>query len=113
MSKSFEVTLQKVVDHSYLIEIGEHLFASLIRDLQQGLLMGISKYAIITDSTVEPLYGRPLLELLRHEGFQVELFSFPAGESSKTRETKAMLEDQLLSHAYGRDCCIIAVGAER
>ncbi|MFD2875232.1 3-dehydroquinate synthase family protein [Paenibacillus rhizoplanae] len=82
----------------------------MIRDLQQGLLTGISKYAIITDSTVEPLYGRPLLELLRHEGFQVELFSFPAGESSKTRETKAILEDQLLSHAYGRDCCIIAVG---
>ncbi|WP_340021481.1 3-dehydroquinate synthase [Paenibacillus sp. FSL K6-1096] len=110
MSKSFEVTLQKVVDHSYSIEIGEHLFASLVRDLQQGLIEGVSKYAIITDSTVEPLYGRPLLELLRREGFQADLFSFPAGESSKTRETKALLEDQLLSHAYGRDCCIIAVG---
>lgn len=110
MSKSFEVTLQKVVDHSYSIEIGEHLFSSLISDLHQGLVSGASKYAIITDSTVEPLYGRPLLELLRREGFQADLFSFPAGESSKTRETKALLEDQLLSHAYGRDCCIIAVG---
>ncbi|WP_405107399.1 3-dehydroquinate synthase [Paenibacillus sp. FSL K6-1217] len=110
MSKSFEVVLRKVVDHSYPIEIGEHLFSSLIRDLQQGLIKGVSKYAIITDSTVEPLYGRPLLELLRREGFQADLFSFPAGESSKTRETKALLEDQLLSHAYGRDCCIIAVG---
>lgn len=110
MSKSFEVTLQKVVDHSYSIEIGEHLFSSLIRDLRQGLIEGASKYAIITDSTVEPLYGRPLLELLRREGFQADLFSFPAGESSKTRETKALLEDQLLSQAYGRDCCIIAVG---
>lgn len=83
MSKSFEVTLQKVVDHSYSIEIGEHLSASLVRDLQQGLLTGISKYAIITDSTVELLYGRPLLELLRHEGFQVELFSFPAGRARR------------------------------
>lgn len=110
MSKSFEVTLQKVVDHSYSIEIGEHLFASLVRDLQQGLIEGVSKYAIITDSTVEPLYGRPLLSLLRREGFQADLFSFPAGESSKTRETKALLEDQILSQAYGRDCCIIAVG---
>ncbi|MEK5034568.1 hypothetical protein MKY96_24175 [Paenibacillus sp. FSL R7-0302] len=64
MSKSFEVTLQKVVDHSYSIEIGEHLFASLTRDLRQGLIEGASKYAIIIDSTVEPLYGRPLLELL-------------------------------------------------
>ncbi|KAI7259389.1 hypothetical protein KC345_g10323 [Hortaea werneckii] len=110
MSKSFEVVLKKVVDHSYSIEIGECLFNSLIRDLQQGLLPGVSKYAVITDSTVEPLYGRPLLELLRQHGFQADLFSFPAGETSKTRETKALLEDQLLSHAYGRDCCIIAVG---
>ncbi|MEK4853513.1 3-dehydroquinate synthase [Paenibacillus sp. FSL H7-0756] len=110
MSKSLEVTLQKVVDHSYSIEIGEHLFSSLISDLRQGLVSGASKYAIITDSTVEPLYGRALLELLRNEGFQAELFSFPAGENSKTRDTKALLEDQLLSHAYGRDCCIIAVG---
>lgn len=110
MSKSFEVVLKKVVDHSYTIEIGEGLFGSLIRDLQQGLLPDVSKFAIITDSTVEPLYGRPLLELLRRSGFQADLFSFPAGESSKTRETKALLEDQLLSQAYGRDCCIIAVG---
>ncbi|MEK3902470.1 hypothetical protein [Paenibacillus sp. FSL R7-0179] len=82
MSKTFEVTLQKVVDHSYSIEIGEHLFSSLISDLHQGLVSGASKYAIITDSTVEPLYGCPLLELLRREGFQADLFSFPAGESS-------------------------------
>ncbi|WP_342564420.1 3-dehydroquinate synthase [Paenibacillus sp. FSL R7-0345] len=110
MSRSFEVVLKKVVDHSYAIEIGEKLFPSLIRDLQQGLVPGVSKYAVITDSSVERLYGRPLLELLRQHGFAAELFAFPAGEKSKTRETKARLEDELLSRSYGRDCCIIAVG---
>ncbi|CQR52945.1 3-dehydroquinate synthase [Paenibacillus riograndensis] len=110
MSRTFQVMLKKVVDDSYAIEIGEQLFDSLIADLQQGLVPNVSKYAIITDSTVEPLYGRPLLERLRQNGFAAELFSFPAGEASKTRETKALLEDQLLSRAYGRDSCIIAVG---
>ncbi|MCE3198938.1 3-dehydroquinate synthase [Paenibacillus sonchi] len=110
MSRTFQVMLKKVVDDSYAIEIGELLFDSLIADLQQGLVPNVSKYAIITDSTVEPLYGRPLLERLRQNGFAAELFSFPAGEASKTRETKALLEDQLLSRAYGRDSCIIAVG---
>ncbi|WP_042197640.1 3-dehydroquinate synthase [Paenibacillus camerounensis] len=110
MSQSFHVELKKVVDHSYTIEIGEMLFPSLIRDLQQGLVPGASKFAVITDSSVEPLYGRPLLELLLQNGFAAELFSFPSGEKSKTRETKARLEDELLSRSYGRDCCIIAVG---
>ncbi|WP_151733215.1 3-dehydroquinate synthase [Paenibacillus tengchongensis] len=110
MSQTFQVALQKTVDHSYEIEIGEHLFPALLKDLQQGLVAGVSKYAVITDSTVEPLYGQPLLKLLREQGFVAELFVFPAGEKHKTRETKALLEDQLLERAYGRDSCIIAVG---
>ncbi len=110
MSQRFQVELKKLVDNSYEIEIGERLFPSLIRDLQEGLVPGVSKFAIITDSSVEPLYGQPLLKLMRQNGFAAELFAFPAGEPSKTRETKALLEDQLLSHSYGRDCCIIAVG---
>lgn len=110
MSRNFRVALQKVVDDSYDIEIGDSLFQSLVDDLKRGIVQHVSKYAIITDSKVEPLYGQPLLELLLRNGFQVELFSFPAGEKSKTRETKAKLEDELLSRSYGRDSCIIAVG---
>jgi 3-dehydroquinate synthase len=110
MSHKFHVVLQKVVDRSYDIEIGEFLIDTLIEDLKQGLVQNASKYAIISDSTVSPLYGQPILEKLLSNGFQAEIFSFPAGENSKTRETKAALEDQLLNRSYGRDCCIIAVG---
>lgn len=110
MSVNFRVALKKVVDHSYDIEIGETLFNSLIEDLKRGIVENVSKFAIITDSKVEAFYGQALLEQLIQNGFHAELFSFPAGENSKTRETKAQLEDQLLSRSYGRDCCIIAVG---
>ncbi|MEK8209446.1 3-dehydroquinate synthase [Paenibacillus sp. FSL R5-0636] len=110
MSTNFRVGLQKVVDHSYDIEIGEGLFGALIEDLKRGIVENVSKFAIITDSKVEVLYGQALLELLLQNDFQAELFSFPAGEKSKTRETKAELEDRLLSRSYGRDCCILAIG---
>lgn len=59
---------------------------------------------IITDSNVEKLYQNKLDILDCH------LFSFPAGESSKTREMKVMLEDNLLSHNFGRDTLIIGIG---
>lgn len=110
MSVNFRVALKKVVDHSYDIEIGETLFSALIEDLKRGIVENVSKFAIITDSKVEALYGQALLEQLIQNDFHAELFSFPAGEKSKTRETKALLEDQLLSRSYGRDCCIIAIG---
>lgn len=110
MSTNFRVGLQKVVDHSYDIEIGEGLFGALIEDLKHGIVENVSKFAIVTDSKVEALYGQALLEQLHQNDFQAELFSFPAGEKSKTRETKAQLEDRLLSRSYGQDCCILAIG---
>ena len=60
----FHVELKKVVDDSYDIEIGYNLFDSLINDLKDGMVKGVYKYAIITDSTVEKLYGQKLYELM-------------------------------------------------
>ena len=40
----------------------------------------------------------------------MDLCAFPAGEKSKSRETKAKIEDARLKKGYRRDCCIIAVG---
>lgn len=60
------------------------------------------KIAVITDTTVKQLYASSLPDL--------PVFSFPAGEEFKTRESKAKLEDQLLSHQFGRDSLLIALG---
>lgn len=106
----FHVALKRVVDDSYDIEIGRDLFALLRSDLKKGLGPKANKYAILTDSTVKKLYADKLLEDLKKEGLQVELFTFPAGEKSKTRETKALLEDQMLEKGFGRDSCVIALG---
>lgn len=62
------------------------------------------KCVLITDSHVEKLYFPQL------ESLDLKVFSFPAGETSKTRETKIMLEDHLLSHKFGRDTLLIGMG---
>ncbi len=106
----FQVELKRVVDDSYEIEIGYGLQERLLNDIQHGMVGRISKFSVISDSTVAPLYGEPVVEALRDRGYTAKLFVFPAGETSKTRETKAMLEDAMLEAGFRRDCCIIAVG---
>ena len=109
MSK-FYVELKKVVDDSYDIEVGQNLFATLVNDLKGDLGEGINQYAIITDSNVKELYGDSLLEQMKAEGFKVDLISFSAGETSKVRRTKEMIEDEMLAKGHRRDSCIIALG---
>ena len=95
MSKYF-VELKKVVDDSYEIEIGYHLQEQLVTDIKNGLVGKIKKFALITDSTVRSLYADAMAKRLSEEGYQVEIFEFPAGEKSKTRKSKEMLEDAML-----------------
>lgn len=108
--KKFYVELKKVVDDSYYIEIGHELIDTLVRDIKNGLVPTAKRYAIITDSNVKGLYADAVLESLKEAGMKADLFVFPAGEKSKTRETKAKIEDEMLSLGYRRDCCVIAVG---
>ena len=107
---TFQVELKKVVDDSYEIEVGFALEDKLIADLQDGLVGKIHKFAVITDSNVKDPYGEPILHRLKNAGYQADLFVFEAGEKSKTRQTKEMIEDAMLAKQYRRDCCVIAVG---
>ncbi len=106
----FQVDLKKVVDDSYEIEIGYDLCGQLVGDLDAGLCGGVKKIAVVTDEAVAALYAQPILTALQEGGYAAQLFEFPAGEESKTRETKAMVEDAMLASGYRRDCCVLAVG---
>ena len=90
---TFNVELKKVVDDSYEISIGYDLQEELIDDIGKGLVGKIRKFAVITDTNVRDLYARPICEKLLNEGYIVDLFVIPAGEKSKTRETKAKVEE--------------------
>lgn len=105
----FNCELRHVVDDSYEIEIGHKLQDKLISDLKGGLT-GKKKFAVVTDSIVEGLYGRDIYERILAAGFKADLFVIPEGEKSKTREMKEFLEDSMLEKGYRRDCAVIAVG---
>ena len=107
---NFHVELKRVLDDSYDVEIGFNLIKKMVEDLKNGLVKGINKFAIITDSEVEKLYANKVHEQIINNGFQADLFVFPAGERNKTRKIKEYIEDSMLEKSYRRDCCVIAVG---
>ncbi|WP_244833012.1 3-dehydroquinate synthase [Clostridium sp. BJN0001] len=106
----YNVELKKIVDDSYQIEIGFDLIDKLCLDIKKGLVKNFSKIALITDSNVEKLYAEKINKKLNDEGFVCNIFSFEAGEKSKTRKTKEEIEDRMLNCDYRRDSLIIAVG---
>ncbi len=67
-------------------------------------------WAVITDSNVARLHAPALISELKKSVSRAEIFEFPAGESSKTRETKQSIEDMMQKSLLGRDCAVIALG---
>ena len=106
----FFCELKKIVDDSYDIEIGRGLSDTLISDIKNGLCGRIKKFAVVTDSIVEPLYAKGIYEKLISAGYSADMFVIPEGEKSKTRAMKEFVEDAMLEKGYRRDCCVIAVG---
>ncbi len=64
-----------------------------------------NKIVIITDETIEKLYGNTLKEYL-----VAEIIIIPVGEKSKTRQVKQKIEDEMFEKHFGRDTCVIALG---
>ena len=69
-----------------------------------------SKYLIITDENIKELYAQSLLEKLKKNKIEASLIAIPAGEKSKSRYYKALIEDQMIEQGFGRDSAIIALG---
>ncbi len=107
---NFNVSLKRVVDDSYDIEIGYSLCGRLVSDLQAGLVGNRKRFAVITDDTVEKLYAGEIMQKIADAGFNAQLFVIPSGEKSKTRAMKEYLEDSMLEKGFRRDCAVIALG---
>jgi 3-dehydroquinate synthase len=68
------------------------------------------RYAVISDTHVAPFYGERVRGSITATGGQADIFTFPAGEAHKTRDSWALLTDELLSMGFGRDSSIVALG---
>lgn len=66
--------------------------------------------AIITDKTVEKLYGSHTLAQLKSVGVEAQLIPVPPGESSKSLEWLDRLYTRLIWASFDRDTTIVALG---
>jgi 3-dehydroquinate synthase len=95
-------------DGAYPVLVGVGLLSQLHRILEEHA--SARRYAVISDDRVASLHGHATMELLRDAGLDASLFTFPAGEASKTRESWSILTDEMLGAGFGRDTCVVAVG---
>lgn len=105
---TIRIPLREQRDASYDILIGPGLLAELPALLKRHC--PAAAYAVISDSHVAKLYGDAVVAQVSDIGGRAELFTFPAGEWNKTRETWASLSDRMLAAHFGRDCAVIALG---
>lgn len=75
-----------------------------------------STYVLITDTNIAPLYVPGFKESFqdassqRSSAARLLVYEIPPGEGSKSRSTKAEIEDWMLSQECTRDTVIIALG---
>ncbi|MFA6920946.1 MAG: 3-dehydroquinate synthase, partial [Gallionella sp.] len=96
-----------LAERSYPIHIGTGLLANA--DLLAAHLPG-KRVAIVTNTTVAPLYLETLQQALRQIGVQSFAIILPDGEVYKTGETLNLIYDGLLTHRCERTTPLIALG---
>jgi len=92
----------------YPIYIENGLFneiGSKVKNIYSG-----SKIAVITDSTVNDLYGQKIIDQLKKSGFESYKIVVKAGEESKSFGTLLEVYDKLLDFKINRGDLIIALG---
>src|SRR5437867_2658231 len=99
-----KIKLKRVVDDSYDIQIGSRLM-DIARDI--NLDSHDSAIFVITDTNVGKLYGKSFLRALQRPASH--LLIVRSGEKSKSRRTKELLEDKLLSLNLNRNSIIVAL----
>ena len=90
------------------IEIGAALLART-GELIHEILIG-PHCAIISDSTVAPLFGDRVKQSLTSSGFRPTLITILAGETSKTLEQVGAICDQMIAAGLDRQSFVIGLG---
>ena len=94
-------------DRSYPILIGRALLADVERLLSY---LPNRRVALVTNKTIYPLYGEPLIAKLRQQGIEVLPICLPDGERYKDWPALNQIFDALLEHAVDRKTTLIALG---
>jgi len=95
---------------SYNITIGSRLIEHIGPMLHSSGLPVGSQIAVVSNTTVAPLYAARVIDGLRSDGFSPFLCSLPDGEQHKTLSTVAGLYDQFLEERLDRSGTVLALG---
>ena len=101
-------TIQVNTRPAYAVSIGSGLLPVCGQQLR-GILP-LCHVAVITDSTVAPLYLETVTASLKDAGFTVSSYVFPAGEAHKNFETLAGILEFLAEAHLTRTDCVAALG---
>lgn len=102
-----------VLNKPDVIHIGYDLIQGYIAQDIISSINNVSNYVIITDKNLAPLYLEALkssIQACLTNTQRILVRILPSGEQSKSRETKADIEDFLLNSSCTRDTCLIALG---
>lgn len=95
-------------ERSYPIIIGSGILESIGDEMKK---IGLGKrVAIVTNPSINELYGNKVNESLINCGFLPFIVEIPEGENSKTLQWADFLYDNFLSHGMDRGSCVIALG---
>ena len=90
----------------YPIRIGQ----GTLSQIGVGIDPAIRRTVVISDETVQHLYGATVIDSLRAAGRQVSELIVPVGETSKSFERYRDLLDQMLNLQIDRRSAVIALG---
>jgi 3-dehydroquinate synthase len=93
---------------SYKVAIGAGLLKETGKRLKESGFSG--RAVIITDATVNELYGRNLAQQLAGEGFSASTLAVLAGEEQKSLQTASRLYEQLTDVRAERGTPILGLG---
>jgi 3-dehydroquinate synthase len=68
------------------------------------------KCALVTDTTVAPLYAQTVLDSLTAAGYPTDLITVPAGEQSKSMLLTESICSQMIQQNHDRNSFLIALG---
>lgn len=94
---------------AYTVTVGPGLLGGCGRHLAQTVPPPCHM-AVITDSTVDPLYLEPVTKGLKEAGYAVSTCTFPAGEEQKNFATWSSIVEFLAEERLTRSDCLIALG---
>jgi len=103
-----KVNLDTKTPASYEIYIGQDIMDRVGVILNKG--DWINRYVIITDSQVNTLHGKRVLDTLKPMDLKIDLIDFPPGEPSKNIQTALQLVDGLMALGVDRHSALIALG---